>query len=301
MNNVRILTSTLDKSVNWITPFKNGSIETRFVQKKSDYIIAYVSSSIGCNLGCKQCFLTQKKQTNMFAVTPTMFADQVKLVTNHYKQLDEINTQNKINRCNINFMARGDAFSNKYIVNDYPSVYREIDNVCKDVNLKTKMNISTIMPYTIRDRKLEDIFKDSGKSTFIYYSLYSMNDIFRKKWMPNAIDWRIALNKLKDYQNSGGNIITFHWAFIEGENDNIKEVEEMAKILKDYEFDAKFNLVRYNNHPNLPNKETNIEKIQDLFNIVNSAFKNNEKSYIVPRLNVDNHIACGLFANDAEL
>ena len=281
MNPVRILKSKLDKSVNWITPFKKGSIETRYVRKKDDYIIGYVSSSIGCNQGCKQCFLTQQKQTEMYHVTPNMFADQIKLVIDHYKNNDDDGLANRIN---INFMARGDAFVNKHIVNTYPEVYDAISKPCKEANLNPKMNISTIMPYTVKYRTLQSIFKD--RPAHLYYSLYSINDEYRRKWMPGSIDWKLALDKIKDYQDNGGEIVTFHWAFIEGENDKLEDVLKMAEILKEYKFNAKFNLVRYNNHNNLPYKETSIEKMNELFKIVNESLVQYKIYYDFPKIHL---------------
>jgi 23S rRNA (adenine2503-C2)-methyltransferase len=291
------LKSKLDQSVNWVRPFLKGAIETRYVRKKSPYIIGYVSSSIGCKLACKQCFLTQQKQTAMYAISPLMFKDQMKLIIDHYLESEEDKSATRIN---VNFMARGDAFVNKHIVNDYESVYNEINSEIQRAKLITKMNISTIMPYTIRDKKLIDIFKTKGDNTYLYYSLYSLDEKFRKIWMPNAIPWQLALDKLKEYQDNGGNIITFHWPFIKDQNDNIHDVEKMATKLKSYNFNAKFNLVRYNNHPNLPNKETPMDKLKILFDIVNNGLNNNKKSYIVPKVGEDVSASCGMFINDIE-
>lgn len=100
---MKVLRSALDRSVNFVQPFNRGSIESRYVRKKDDYIICYVSSSIGCNLGCRQCFLTQQKQTNMFHVTPQMYGVQVNHAVSHYMNSD---FDGKANRMNVNFMAR---------------------------------------------------------------------------------------------------------------------------------------------------------------------------------------------------
>ena len=63
------------------------------------------------------------------------------------------------------------------------------------------MNISTIMPYTIKDRSLCDIFGNTPVN--LYYSLYSINEKFKQKWMPNAIPSLTALDKLQELIDLG--------------------------------------------------------------------------------------------------
>ena len=69
-------------------------------------------------------------------------------------------------------MARGEALANKTIINNYKGLYDSYHNIVKNEGYKEiKMNISTIMPYTIRDKSLYDVFSDIPVN--IYYSLYS--------------------------------------------------------------------------------------------------------------------------------
>jgi adenine C2-methylase RlmN of 23S rRNA A2503 and tRNA A37 len=297
-NDVKKFISNEDKSVNWITEFKNGNIETRYVRKKPEYFIGYVSSHSGCKMGCKQCFLTQDNQTTFDHVDVDTYVYQIKTVLEHYDNVVKSGQDDEALRMNINFMARGEPLANKYVVNNYVELYDRMNEECQKHSLYCKPNISTIMPYTVRDRDLVDIFQD--RPAFVYYSLYSINERFRKIWMPNAIDWKLALEKLKNYQEACGQIITFHWAFIENNNDNLSEAKELAKILKSYNFNAKFNVVRFNPHPNLTEKEPSYEQLQELFNIINDGLGNHEKSYIVPRVGFDVKASCGMFVKDTK-
>jgi adenine C2-methylase RlmN of 23S rRNA A2503 and tRNA A37 len=60
----KILTSKIDHSANIPTSYKGLTIETRFVQRRPEYFIVYVSTHTGCVMKCKFCWLTQTGQTS---------------------------------------------------------------------------------------------------------------------------------------------------------------------------------------------------------------------------------------------
>lgn len=296
---VKVLHSKIDRSVNWITPYGKGTVETRYVRKKPDYFIAYVSSHSGCRMACKFCYLTQQKQTTFDYVTPESYQGQFKTVLQHY--VNEVSTDNDsiAERVNVNFMARGEALANKWIVNNYSDVYHLLNNEALECGLRMKMNISTIMPNTIRDRRLSDIFM--GLPAHVYYSMYSLDPVFRREWMPNAMPTELALDKLKQYEDNAApdvnTPVTFHWAFIRGHNDSIEGVKNIAKMLRERKFRAKFNLVRFNAHPNLEMQgivEPEEPKLIELFNIISDAL-GHDRSYMVPRVGKDVAASCGMF------
>ncbi len=304
VSKVKRLDSKIDSSVNWIGPYNKGSLETRYVHKTGkDYFIGYVSSHSGCKMGCKFCYLTQQKQTTFDHVSPADYGAQIKLVMDHYNSLVKEGSQ-PLTRININFMARGEPLANKYIINEWQSVRNEIMKCIPNHDLKVKFNISTIMPYTVRDYKLSEVFSGDSEPPHIYYSLYSVDNTFRREWLPNALPLYDALDKLKHYEEDCKtlNPIVFHWALIEGQNDSIENATAIAKVLRWYKFKGKFNLVRYNAHPNTNTKESG--RYEEIFGIVSSAFENNEtsvnKSYIVPRVGQDVSASCGMFIDDHE-
>ena len=152
------------------------------------------------------------------------------------------------------------------------------------------MNVSTIIPNLLKDRSLVDIFQD--RPAYIYYSLYSIDKKFRDHWMPNALDWRLALDKLKEYQEHSKIPITFHWAIIKNHNDDIQMVKETAKILKEYDFDAKYSIVRYNAHENSNSEEADDERRNEIYSILSPIVKS---SKIIPRVGYDVAASCGMF------
>lgn len=289
-NGYKLTVSNGEESVNFEHPYGNGKIEFRYVRKAPEYIASYLSSHNGCRLGCNMCHLTHNKDTNFKHVNLTTYGSQLDTICKFYRGFS---IDQSAKRCNINFMSKGDALANTTIVNDYPKLYDELDRIGSNYGLKIKPNVSTIMPFTVRHKSLIDIFKD--KPAYPYYSLYSVNEEKRKLWLPNAIPYQEALYKLKEYQKFSNNIITFHFAIINGFNDDLENANRIAKILSDYNFNAKFNLVRFNPHPDTNHTEAPEERIQEIFKIINESLGNHEKSYIVKRLNTENKIACGMF------
>jgi adenine C2-methylase RlmN of 23S rRNA A2503 and tRNA A37 len=117
--------------------------------------------------------------------------------------------------------------------------------------------------------------------------------------MPNAMPVETSLDKLKEYEEStlarGLKFpVTFHWAFIEGQNDNLDSVKAIAKMLRRWGFQSKFNLVRYNPHPSSNSREPSEECLEELFEVMSSAF-DTDRSYKVPRVGNDVFASCGMF------
>ena len=106
---VNRIIKALDGSVNYIIPYKKGSLECRYVPKSNKYFSLYISSHNGCKMGCKFCWLTEQKQTSFSHVNVDDFTFQVKTVLENIKyNKEEYNfNDNKNIRCNINFMSRG--------------------------------------------------------------------------------------------------------------------------------------------------------------------------------------------------
>ena len=129
----------------------------------------------------------------------------------------------------------------------------------------------------------------------LYYSLYSISPQFRKKWIPKALPVDSMMEKLKNWQDEGGEV-ALHWAFIEGVNDSKEDIEQIIEKLEQYSLKAKFNLVRYNPFSQSQGKESQEEIIQENFKIL-ANYLNNPKSRIVPRVGFDVKASCGMFVS----
>jgi adenine C2-methylase RlmN of 23S rRNA A2503 and tRNA A37 len=169
-----------------------------------------------------------------------------------------------------------------------------LDRKATEAGVEAKYNISTIMPEEVADVDLAEIFGNDVSNVVIYYSLYSMRQSFRKRWLPKAMDPDKALDKLAEYQRKTGGRIALHWAFIEGQNDDLQTLAEIIAAVQMRKMDVKFNLVRYNPYSPAQGKEPSEEILQRNFNLLNKAFGSSE-SRIVPRVGFDVKASCGMF------
>lgn len=280
----KILHSQEDASVNWVTPNPDGgAFEARYVRREDDYFITYLSSHTGCKKACRFCHLTATRQVMMTPATGQDYLKQASDVMGHYL------TQNKAARVNYNFMARGEPLANPNVIEAWSSVYEPLRDLAGENGLISKFNISTIMP---EDLDLHSVFGDTGAQ--LYYSLYSMNPEFRKRWLPKAIDPLLALRRLADWQQTSGQLVALHWAFIAGQNDSEETIVDIIKAVKDVGLETKFNLVRYNPFSKRQGFESSEETIQRNFDMLNQAF-GNPASRIVPRVGFDVKASCGMF------
>jgi 23S rRNA (adenine2503-C2)-methyltransferase len=291
------LYSKEDKSVNFV--FDNW-LEARFVRRTSDYFIAYLSSHDGCNKACRFCHLTQTGQTSFNETTLEQYVAQAKVVLEYYGTIEH--EQGKAQRVNFNFMARGEPLANSVVLNHAKELFDALEELAKPYNLKVKFNVSTIFPEELKDKKLEDIFAKVSQEYGIYYSLYSVNEKFRKRWLPKALPYTQALKKIEQWQEkSACNAHSvFHWAFIKGENDSATDMEKLKEVLSGYNIKAKFNLVRYNPYSKAQGEEATEQDIQYNFDQLNEFF-NSVQSRIVPRVGYDVKASCGMFVSQQEL
>jgi adenine C2-methylase RlmN of 23S rRNA A2503 and tRNA A37 len=224
--------------------------------------------------------LTASEQTQYENVSVDGYLKQARIVFEHYK------TQEPAKEVAFSWMARGEALANPILLRDG----KQIAHLADVNNLIPKFNISTIMPATLKT-KLAWAF--SPYAPTIYYSLYSMSHEFRKKWMPGAMEPNKALDLLAEYQTTTNKIIRLHWAFIEGENDSLDDLEAIANAIQTRGLVCDFNLVRYNPYSSLQGKEPsegilhkNVEYLQT---------KIRGKAKIVKRVGFDVKASCGMF------
>jgi 23S rRNA (adenine2503-C2)-methyltransferase len=233
-----VLRSEIDASVNFVEKSLIGFLEARYVRRVNDYFICYLSSSTGCNRGCKFCHLTITKQTLSIDSTPYEFQKQAETIFDEYEDSGE-----PAKVVHFNFMARGEILANKYILTNSTEILSGLGKKAMDRGLIPKFNVSTIMPVTLK-QSLSEIFPLITPT--IYYSAYSADKRFRDHWLPAAMDFDESLRLLKDYQEKSKKIVKFHCAFIAGENDSNESVIEMMEAIKASKIMGESNIVRYN-------------------------------------------------------
>jgi adenine C2-methylase RlmN of 23S rRNA A2503 and tRNA A37 len=283
---LKVLNSSLDQSVNFVEEQLVGFLESRFVRKVEDYFICYLSSQTGCSRFCKFCHLTATGQTSYADSHYYDFLSQATQVFQHYQN------QKPAKYVHYNFMARGEPLANSHFLVDADSILWSLGELAKKQGLSSKFNVSTIMPVTLK-RSLPEIFHIIHPT--IYYSLYSVNEDFRKEWLPSAMPVNDALRMLKEYQDFSKKLLKVHFAFIKGENDSADDIGALCEELNKHKLHVEFNLVRYN--PASPEQGEESDEATIQRNVSLLAEKLNGKVQIIPRVGFDVKASCGMFVS----
>jgi len=279
---MKILTSQLDASVNFVEQQLTGFVETRYVRRSFEYFIAYLSSQTGCNRGCRMCHLTATRQTQFTNLDLQDFVSQFDTVLAHYER------DQPAQLVHLNWMARGEPLANPTITETSTELLLRLGQMARDRGLAVKFNMSTIMPVTFR-KSLVEAFPIITPS--IYYSLYSVKDAFRNKWLPAAMPVGRALDLLAEYQAVSKKIVKFHGAFIQGENDDLRDIDLMLEQITQRRILGEFNIVRYN--PFSPEQGVESPHLDQIATRIGATMP----TKIIPRVGTDVAASCGTFVN----
>ncbi len=285
------LSSCQDASVNHTlaTP-DGGHWESRYVQRVDDYFICYLSSHTGCAYSCRFCHLTATGQTMMAPATLEDYLAQTDRVLDTYR-LRRNNGLPEARYMHFNFMARGEALANPTLLERSDELFQRLTDKAQEVGLPARFLVSTILPRDL-EAPLERVL--AHPQAVPYYSLYSVNPAFRKRWLPKALPAEEGLARLARFQQTTGRNVVLHWAFIEGQNDSFDDVDATLDAVENAGLRAKFNLVRYNPHDQRHGQEPSEAHLQALFDRIASRL-GQPGSRIVPRVGFDVKASCGMF------
>ncbi|MEM8670504.1 MAG: radical SAM enzyme, Cfr family protein [Planctomycetota bacterium] len=277
-----------DASVNWDKKTDVGRIEARYVRRTNNYVVVYLSSQTGCNQACRMCHLTATGQTEFRDVTQEEFLTQADQVLSYYRT-DTRPAQS----VHFNFMARGEPLSNPILRRNGDQILGQLAKRAMDLKLRPRYLVSTILPMELGDRRLEDIFVTYHPE--IYYSIYSVDESFRRRWLPKALPVTQALDRLADWQRHTYKICKIHYAFIRGENDSESDVHAICDELESRKLMVHVNIVRYNpadprRHGSEPS-EAIIERNAQIYRkrLPDARVK------VIPRVGRDVNASCGMF------
>ncbi len=225
-----------DGSKNFIWDRGEGeAIEARYVARNDHEVICYLSSQTACGRACRMCHLTRTGQVHATDATVDDFLMQA------HQVLGELYAGNSFKVINYNFMARGEPMDNIQ-VQDH--LLNALGTLAKRFGLLPRFKISTIMP---KDACLDLITRFGwGIYPDIYYSLYSVDPNFRKRWFPKAEDHRTALDLFREWQKFSHKIPKIHLALIKGENDSVDDIVKLNDEIEFSELRVNFNIIRYN-------------------------------------------------------
>ena len=308
MHEFQRLNSEEDNSVNWVIPSSDGLFfETRLVEREDGHYIIYVSSQSGCVQKCKFCHLTQTGQfVNITNACSLNLKHQLKTVV--AEGLSKYQEQGKIKRLSIAYMARGEPLDRQNFLYDFletkEEIIPELLNKAGLGDLPLKYKVSTIFPIS-RAKNFENILQVLGSeddnNVFLYWSLYSLQNSFRKKWLPNASDPYLLRGMLKDFYEKTNGRLVIHSAWIAGENDTETQVIDLAEFLQENFPRIRFNHVTYNPYYK-QSGEVGCESPQDIIKRNHDILIDhgiNVKS--IKRVGYDVKASCGMFVDKVKV
>lgn len=294
---VHRLRSEEDASVNFVFPTSQGALEARYVRREgSPHFICYLSSHTGCDRACRFCHLTAMGETSMAPAMIDDYHSQALSVMHHWSTLGE-----RADLVHFNFMARGEPLANPVILVDFKNLAICLRKTALFWNVPSKFNVSTIMPREIERIQLSRIFdREAARDTALYYSIYSMEADFRRRWLPKAMDPLLALDKLAAWQQDTGGEVVLHHALIKDENDQPWHAHSIYEHVRRRGLKARFNLVRYNAFDPARGEEPSDEVIQEYLRCMRDGL-GDDRSKIVPRVGFDVKASCGMFVDQEGL
>lgn len=282
------LRSKIDASINFSRKdARGGMVETRFVRRVEERFIVYISSMLGCDKACRFCHLTQTGQLNATLLSEEEMLEQAKVVLagSDFSGAKTVH---------FNFMARGEAMSNPAVGR---TLFKKLATLAATYGLRSRIKISTILPLDVWTTRPSDLWDQDCPPVDIYYSLYSVDDIWRRRWIPKAVHPAEAMEWLVRFQAETGQRVILHWALIDGENDGVEQAAATAALANASGLRAEFNLVRYN-PANGKSSESSEERIADYFEAISEMLPG--RSRRIAKIGPDVRASCGTFLTDSE-
>lgn len=285
----QVLRSAMDRSVNFVRDAPDGGMfEARFVARSDDYAIAYVSSHSGCRLACRFCHLTQTGQTLFSPATHWDLMGQLMRVLQH---MDEGGIRPP--RLHVNFMARGEPLANPQITGSFAFFAARATEETRRRGMGVRFNLSTVFPAD-RDVDLSAAF--GAWPVTPYWSLWSVDAKFRKRWLPRAEPPERSLDRLLRFQATTGREVVLHWGLIAGENDREEDLDGLVRLLDGSGLRARLNLVRYNSFSDRTGQEAAPDRMNRFLEVLGPVL-GLPGSRIVPRVGRDVKASCGMFVS----
>lgn len=284
--------SGIDRSVNFVADHGAGVLEARYVRRTEDYFICYVSSHSGCRLACRFCHLTRTRQTSFDEAGHAEIVGQVRRVLRYHAQ-----NETPSPKMNVNFMARGEPLLNAAFTGGLHRVHDEVSVMADEAGVSEIVyNSSSIFPQGTEDIDLARSF--SGLPVTPFWSLYSLDPAFRKRWLPKAVAPEIALAKLLDFQAATARGVVLHWALIAGQNDRDEDFQRIGEMVERSGIEARLNLVRYNPADPGCGDEAPEERYARALEVL-GPLMTVPGSRVVPRVGFDVKASCGMFVSAA--
>lgn len=288
-----VLTSEKDASVNFVRRGDfPGAVEARYVRRCDSEVIVYLSSQTGCRKACRFCHLTQSGQTDAQDLPLEDYVRQAAEVLEHY-DTTVANGGPQARTCNFNFMSRGEVLANEAILTRGDDVLFALGGQARQRGLAPRFKLSTILPAAeLAGRRLTDLFSVTAPD--IYYSIYSVDEAWRRRWLPKAMPAAQGLELLADWAQVTRKVPVLHFALIASENDSEAGLRALAAAVRQVGLRCDINLVRYNPYSDQHGAEPSEQVLADRAALL-AAELPFARVQTVGRVGHDVKASCGMF------
>jgi 23S rRNA (adenine2503-C2)-methyltransferase len=268
----------------------DGTVKTRFKTFDGELVegvlipvdsrqTACVSSQVGCSLSCKFCatgYMDRKRNLNFDEIY-----DEVVLLN----QIAEKTYGKKLS--NIVFMGMGEPLLN------YKNVLKAIERITAHDGLG--MSAKRITVSTSGISKMIRQLGDDGVKFNLALSLHAANDKKRNEIMPinETNNIKSLIDALNYFHAKTKNDITFEYILFKGENDSLKDADDLVKIYKQVPVHL-VNIIEYNPIDNADFEKPDKESTQAFMDYL-AAHRVNVRLRISRGKDID--AACGQLAN----
>jgi 23S rRNA (adenine2503-C2)-methyltransferase len=268
----------------------DGTVKTRFKTFDGELVegvlipvdsrqTACVSSQVGCSLSCKFCatgYMDRKRNLHFDEIY-----DEVVLLN----QIAEKTYGKKLS--NIVFMGMGEPLLN------YKNVLKAIERITAHDGLG--MSAKRITVSTSGISKMIRQLGDDGVKFNLALSLHAANDKKRNEIMPinETNNIKSLIEALNYFHAKTKNDITFEYILFKGENDSIKDADDLVKIYKQVPVHL-VNIIEYNPIDNADFQKPDREATQAFMDYL-ASHRVNVRLRISRGKDID--AACGQLAN----
>lgn len=291
MPNTVVKKSIDGSSVNFIKLEDVGATETHLIQRNKQHFVVCLSSQTGCNQACRMCQLTATGQTKYTNTTVEGYLEQARAALKYYKAHRPQFLPDKV--C-FSFMSRGEPLNNPHLMANFRLIVNELAHMAYQYGLEAKFQMATSFPKSYEGDLIEDI----PNNVALYYSLYSLDLKFRRKWLSKSLLGEVAISELQEWHKETGGEVRLQYSFIKGENDSLGHTQEIADILTNLEFYPDFNILKYSPYSEKQGEPSGQDVVDRNINLLEKLLPVNIKS--VKPVGTDVKSSCGMFFNTKE-
>lgn len=224
----------------------------------------FASCSVGCQIGCKFCFLTVKKFPFQKLSVDQISINVISAITEELKRRPEL----KDIPMNLSWMGMGDPWldmnsifrATKNIIENTKFLVKEIEGV--DIastfynNSNTEQTISNLNSLDRLKEYVNNLSNLTSKEDInrtnvrLFYSLHSVDLESRLSIIPTNIYPFSFFDQLSVFHD-----VIFHCIFLDGINDSYYQIEKLIHIMKQRR-NVQLRILRYNKCPNSPYRES---------------------------------------------